>query len=771
MSGSTSETIGRFVYTMTGHKVAGKKILEVRNGKIEKALAAVKYQIDRLEASGVRNSALDHKYADLLAAHAVARSRPDEAERYDALETVKQNARAAMAEATEIVGRSLADLPAFLAMQQNARRALVAAESAINQIGVPEFRQGLEVKLGFWQGQFNASSRKDGEFLKEDTEQLRRCALNAGLLAKEVNRCAEKLAERTNLLARVDAALADLQTLVNKSGQALPGLTQLTQERNKLANAGPAKLLEELEKGPSLLARCQTAIDDLNDWAVVERTNLLAGIDTSIADLQTLVNTNAQASSANKATERLTQLTKERNQLANAGSANLWDELKKGPSLLARCQTAVAEFAAEAKKKAQEQAERTELLAEVDKSLSEMFLYRFKEDADELLRGLEKERYQLANGGPGVEDELKKLLARCRTTLDSFVAQDKSVKAAVQATQATGWDQAIPDPQHLTAAHKTATQGNEWDKTKELRDKMRKDADAYVTFGKKENQAALVQYSEQLKADLEILEKGSIDDPNKAADLLQRKLVADYENLKENFSKISQQLQKVGHLLSTDIKGVLQKVEDLIRDNPDCVEAQMQKALGTDLLGRDVFKQRLQAVHDNAKRWNAPQFNLLTLGEAVAIYSYTADDFSQMNAYLNGLDPEKYPPKFPSRPATVDEIKIKNKCATEALKKLPPYPKSVTIRISDQYEGDEKEFALNNEFTIKAFWSTNISNPRGFKGKWKILVRGETGRHVQPLAKYSDSENEVLYAPGTKFKVIERDDTDPNDIKITVQEV
>lgn len=932
--GSKKVKFARFVGAFTNGKFIDKKLLRVRDDKVRAALAAVKYQIDRLEASGVRNLVLDHKYADLLAAHAVARSHPDEAERYHALETVKQNARAAMAEAEEIVDGSLANLPAFLTMQQNARRALEAAEPAVKQIGVPEFRQDLELKLWSCQGQFNtASSRKDGESLKSDTEQLRNCALNAGLLAKEATRCAEKLARRTKLLAEIDTSLADLRAWGRRK-EYQPALTEMEKERAQLGNGGPKELEDELKRGRWLLSWCQSAVYDCEDEDKREKAEYQQGkellaerakrsawdktkalrdrmrteadqyaafgkqqnqpelvnycdqLKSNLDGLEVRSINNPEeatdlllgkamtafhhlkegtwravssvlppppgghlpvgsalspASSADrkpmKAEVQATQATgwdqaipDPRHPTAahkTAAQDNEWDKINewdKTKGLRDQMRTDADEYATFGKQENHQelvhrseqlkgdlknlealskddpelaadllqrklgadhkrlkagfaeivaylqplQAERTKLLTEIDASLADLRTWVSKKEyqhLDDALTKLEQERDQLANAGPAaLENELKKepsLLARCQKLFDDLVDQDRRAQLEEQAKQARFEElrgkQSPPDPQlmsppdqqPMTAAHKTATQDNEWDETKALRDQMRADADNYTAFGEQQNQKALeysseqlVRFSKKLKDDLEKLEALGKDNPKQAADQLQQQLPGDYNYLKELFGEISTCLQ------------LFQKVEDLIKVEPKCVEAQMQEALGT-----NVFKQRLRAAHVNARRWNAPQNNLLTPGEAVAILSYTDRDYKEMNEYLNSKRPI---PK---------QIQVKIKCVTEALKKLPPSPKSVTNRVCGTYDGDDQDFALHNELTIKAFWSTDISNSGEFKGKWQIMVHGDTGRNVQPLSSFSHKENEVLYAPGTKFKVIKRDDIDAKSIKITVQEV
>ncbi len=298
-----------------------------------------------------------------------------------------------------------------------------------------------------------------------------------------------------------------------------------------------------------------------------------------------------------------------------------------------------------------------------------------------------------------------------------------------------------------------------WSNTLARRDVIRRDAAEYEAIGKKDNLAPLEAAAAKLKDDLTKLETLSLANPKAASDQLP-KLESDHNKLKTQFGQTV-----------ADAK-LVHKVQDLVTTNPDGPEAQMQTALGTDNNGVDVFKARLMAVYNSPRFQTSPEYNLVTPGEAVAIYTYTTNDYKQMNGYLynkNPLDPPDDPVlNLDLKPPTEDQIKAKNKQTIDALKKLPAWTGGITRRGDRGFPGDDAMYADQNTFAIMAFWSTDKKKP--FPGKWQMFVDGKTGRNVAMMSAYP-KEDEVLFPPGTKFKVSSRDDTNPLSIILVLEEV
>lgn len=418
------------------------------------------------------------------------------------------------------------------------------------------------------------------------------------------------------------------------------------------------------------------------------------------------------------------------NNRVTAAAATMRPNIAAAVQTLTTCVTDANAIAADAARAAQQLAARTAKLTEIGTALTGLSAAngniteaQHKSAADTAHAALTARRDALASAGP------------------TQITQEMGRAAALLADIAT--------------AKATSDQRVAWCNTKARRDAIRKDADDYEAVGNKENNAPLKAAAAKLKNDLIRVETLSLASPKTATDQVPQ-LEADRSTLKTQFGDAVLGSQMV------------QKVKDLVATSPTGPEAQMQTALGTDKNGADVFKQRMLEVYKNAKFQGSPEINLLTPGEVVAINTYTTDDYQQMNGYLFGMNPLP-PPKDPLLlPPTEDQVKIKNQQTIDALKKLPNWTGGVTRRGSGPFPNDNLEFALNNIFAIKAFWSTDKKQP--FPGKWQIWVDGKTGKNVAMMSHYP-KEDEVLFPPGTRFEVIDRDDSDPSSIEITVKEV
>lgn len=198
--------------------------------------------------------------------------------------------------------------------------------------------------------------------------------------------------------------------------------------------------------------------------------------------------------------------------------------------------------------------------------------------------------------------------------------------------------------------------------------------------------------------------------------------------------------------------GLTKKVAQLIADDPDGSEAKMQEALGA-----DVFEERLLSVYNIAKASGSPDIELLSPGEAVAIFSYTGSDYIKMNTLL--------------RTGTIegdDKVKeatlVKIEQAVKAMAKLPVHPVTPSTRGERAWPPDDAvQYTVGNEFAVKTFWSTGVGFD--FGGPWRITVHGKSGRNVAPLSN-APGECEVLFAPGTRFRV-----KSVTGLKVVVEEI
>ncbi len=424
-----------------------------------------------------------------------------------------------------------------------------------------------------------------------------------------------------------------------------------------------------------------------------------------------------------------TRLATVQNNRINAAAANIGSQVRAAVPVLTTCVTDADTIAAEAARIAQLLAVRAGKLVDLGNALAGLLAVNntiaeaaHKGAADTAHTALALRRDALANAGPaGLAQEMRRLPA-----LLADIATEKAQSAL-----------------YVT-----------WGNSKARRDVIRTDAGEYEAAGKRENLPALEAGGAKLKNDLTKLETLSLTNLQAAISQFP-KLETDHNKLRSQFKDTVAESQ------------LLQKVKDLVQSKPAGPEVEMQKALGADANGSDVFKQRLLAVYGNARFQGSPEINLLTLGEAVAIHTYTTNDYKQMNGFLYGKTPLD-PPDPPLLMPTEDQIKIKNKQAADALEKLPDWTGGMTKRGDRGFPGDDVEFALNNTFTIKGFWSTDKKKP--FPGKWQISIFGKTGKNVAMLSAFP-KEDEVLFPPGTKFKVIDFDNVIPTSIAIVVEQV
>jgi hypothetical protein len=149
----------------------------------------------------------------------------------------------------------------------------------------------------------------------------------------------------------------------------------------------------------------------------------------------------------------------------------------------------------------------------------------------------------------------------------------------------------------------------------------------------------------------------------------------------------------------------------------------------------------------------------LTPGEVLAIYDYTTVNYTKINGYLLG-----------SNELTTKEVETFKKrveVAKKALANLPSYEGGMTMRGERPWEGYKKTYVEGKTYTIPIFWSTGVK--MCFTDPLQISVFGKTGKDVQAMSAKAE-ETEVLFPPGTTFKVITVRERGEN-MFITLEEV
>jgi hypothetical protein len=154
--------------------------------------------------------------------------------------------------------------------------------------------------------------------------------------------------------------------------------------------------------------------------------------------------------------------------------------------------------------------------------------------------------------------------------------------------------------------------------------------------------------------------------------------------------------------------------------------------------------------------------------ELVGLYLYTTNDFEHMNGSL--LFPEKYQ----DEPEKAKQFQIKNEFCERGLSKLRDYPEICypVMRFEDGNYDWQNIYKEGQIFRNKQFWSTGsltgawIRNPKTACLLFRIY--GKTGKDIAVLSDKQGEgfkemsvpqlaalgKGEVLFAPGTSFKVM-----------------
>jgi hypothetical protein len=210
-------------------------------------------------------------------------------------------------------------------------------------------------------------------------------------------------------------------------------------------------------------------------------------------------------------------------------------------------------------------------------------------------------------------------------------------------------------------------------------------------------------------------------------------------------------LAEFGRLTIGDRAG--KHVETLILENPNGPEKKMQDALGKDKFMASLIKSVQTAIAFGVNN------DALSPGEQVAIFTYTAVDYRKMNKHLQS--------KAKGGQGEGPDYEVMCTETRSALAKLPPYV-GQSVRGEADWPGANAQYRLNNVFATDAFWSSGIG--LGFSKHFKVTINGQTGRNVASLSN-SPNEAEILFAPGTRFKVTKRTDHSAYDVEVELDEV
>lgn len=151
---------------------------------------------------------------------------------------------------------------------------------------------------------------------------------------------------------------------------------------------------------------------------------------------------------------------------------------------------------------------------------------------------------------------------------------------------------------------------------------------------------------------------------------------------------------------------------------------------------------KLPASYDKAK-WNCG----LTPAEVFALVDYTESGFEKLNKALRSPPvPEKY--------------RLYRDVLNTALTKIKIFSGEVKRGAESLPEKVLAQHKPGKTVTYQAFTST--SKDSGFSGAVQFVIKSRTGRYIAPLSS-SESEEEVLFPTGSRFKILKTELQEPID--------
>ncbi len=166
-----------------------------------------------------------------------------------------------------------------------------------------------------------------------------------------------------------------------------------------------------------------------------------------------------------------------------------------------------------------------------------------------------------------------------------------------------------------------------------------------------------------------------------------------------------------------------------------------QRALGLQKFGGEVDTWGLRAMNAQQQKLGLPE---LTVEESAAIRMYTGGAYKPLNIALRAGEYET----DPYLQAYVD-------AAQEGLQKMPrfvgPSIRGATFK-PDALDQVLKRYQEGAEVEENSFVSSSYGDEAAFDGNVIMKIDGKTGVNIARFSQYG-AEREVLFAPGTRFRV------------------
>jgi hypothetical protein len=165
-----------------------------------------------------------------------------------------------------------------------------------------------------------------------------------------------------------------------------------------------------------------------------------------------------------------------------------------------------------------------------------------------------------------------------------------------------------------------------------------------------------------------------------------------------------------------------------------------------DIVGNDAFYYKKDKICDRLKSHSKALFNKLSVEQVLAIYSYTSDgkyklydDYNRTLRSRRASDKKKYGPAI--------------SMINNGLKVFPLYKGNV---IRFEKKKSVNSWGVGKIKTFKAYTSTSKKKGFKWKGNIKMFIKSKTGRFVGFISAFP-AEQEVLFGPNTKFKVLKKE--------------
>jgi hypothetical protein len=177
-------------------------------------------------------------------------------------------------------------------------------------------------------------------------------------------------------------------------------------------------------------------------------------------------------------------------------------------------------------------------------------------------------------------------------------------------------------------------------------------------------------------------------------------------------------------------------------------------------LGDVIWAANLESATYNKLRWPITA-SKLTDGELVALETYMGGDFDQINGALRGFDEywEWVPESLRSK-VRLEAFKPEIQLVINALNKLPDFRGRVS-RVVELHGNDIWKYRVGKTIVEPAFISTTHKGTEPYPGNVKFEILSKTGKRVSFLNE-STGEDEILFKPSTKFKVLKKERRNDN---------